>query len=87
MPSRVARPTVEVRAEAVWERMVRLNLTQNGFARAVGRSSGYISLVLNGRRRASAGLRESMLRVLHARFDDLFYVVHPDESDEDEPDE
>ena len=79
MPSRTARSTVEVKPQAIWERQARLSLTQNGLARELGVTSGHLSLVLSGRRRPSAALRERMLRVLRASFDDLFYVVHPDE--------
>ena len=78
MPSKTARPTVEVRAQAIWERQVRLSLTQNGLARLLCITSGHLSLILSGRRRPSAGLRERMMRVLEASFDDLFYVEHRD---------
>ena len=79
MPAKTARSTVEVRPQAFWEQMARLSLSQNGLARLLGITSGHLSLILSGRRRPSAALRERMLRVLHASFDDLFYVVHPDE--------
>ncbi|MYE47549.1 MAG: helix-turn-helix transcriptional regulator [Chloroflexi bacterium] len=79
MPSKTARSTVEVKPQAIWERQARLSLSQNGLARALDVTSGHLSLILSGRRRPSAELRARMLRVLHASFDDLFYVVHPDE--------
>ncbi len=79
MPSRTARSTVEVKPQAIWERQARLNLSQKGLAKLLDITAGHLSLVLNGRRRPSAALRERMLRVLRASFDDLFYVVHPDE--------
>ena len=75
MPSRTARSTVEVKPRAIWERQARLSLTQNGLATQLGVTSGHLSLVLSGRRRPSAPLRERMLRVLRASFDDIFYVV------------
>ena len=78
MPSKVARSTVEVRPQAIWELQARLSLTQNGLARLLGITSGHISLILSGRRRPSAALRERMMRELGASFDDLFYVVHHD---------
>ncbi len=78
MPSKTARSTVEVKAQAVWERMARLSLTQNALARLLDITSGHLSLILSGRRRPSAALRARMLRLLRASFDDLFYVVHPD---------
>lgn len=79
MPSKAARSTVEVKPQAIWERQARLSLTQNGLARLLGITSGHLSLILSGRRRPSAALRERMMHVLHASFDDLFYVVHHDE--------
>ena len=78
MPSRTARSTVEVKARAIRELMARLSLTQNGLAGLLGITSGYLSLILRGRRRPSAALRERMMHVLQASFDDLFYVVHHD---------
>lgn len=78
MPSKTARSTVGVRAQAVWERQARLSLTQNGLARRLGVTSGHLSLILSGRRRPSAALRERMLCVLEASFDDLFFVEHHD---------
>ncbi len=78
MPGKTALLTVEVKPRAFWERMARLSLSQNGLARLLGITSGYLSLILSGRRHPSAELRERMMRVLEARFDDLFYVVHHD---------
>ena len=79
MPSRTAPLTVEVKALALRERQARLSLSQNGLARRLGVTSGHLSLILSGRRRPSPELRERMLSVLGATFDDLFYVVHADE--------
>lgn len=78
MPSRTARPIVEVKSQELWERMARLSLTQNGLAERLGVSSGHLSLILSGRRRPSPELRARMLRVLDGSFDDLFYLVQPD---------
>lgn len=78
MPSRTAPLTVEVKALALRERMARLSLSQNAFARLLGVTSGHLSLVLSGRRRPSPELRARMLSALGASFDDLFYVVHAD---------
>ena len=78
MPSKTARSTVEVRAQAIWERQARLSLSQNALARRLVITPGHLSLILSGRRRPSAALRERMMRVLEASFDDLFYVVHHD---------
>ena len=79
MPASDDRPTVEVRPGEVWKRMARLGFSQNGLARAIDRSSGHLSQVLNRRRHASPEMRANMLRVLNARFDDLFYMEDPDE--------
>ena len=70
---------MEVKALALRERQARLSLSQNGLARLLGVTSGHLSLILSGRRRPSPELRERMLLVLEATFDDLFYVVHRDE--------
>ena len=38
---------VRPKAEAVWELLNRLNLTQNELARRIGRSSGFLSQLIN----------------------------------------
>ena len=73
------RPVVGIKPLEVWVRMARLGFSQNGLARAIGRSPGHLSLVLNGRRNASPEMRANMLRELGANFDDLFYLEYPDE--------
>ena len=73
------RPTVGIKPTEVWVRMARLGFSQNGLARAIDRSPGHLSLVLNGRRNASPEMRANMLRELDANFDDLFYLEYPDE--------
>ena len=41
---------VMLRADAVWDRLNRLNMTQNDLARLLGISSGHLSRLINGRR-------------------------------------
>jgi transcriptional regulator with XRE-family HTH domain len=55
--------------------MARQNLSQNDLARALEVSSGYVSLLINGQRFPSPGLRRLLLQALPtATFDDLFIV-------------
>ena len=66
---------VRLRAEEVWELLNRLNLTQNELARRIGRSSGYLSQLVNGERCPSAETRRRLMQVLGVSdFDDLFVM-------------
>ncbi len=55
---------VRLKAEAVWELLNRLNLTQNELARRIGRSSGFLSQMVNGERCPSAETRRRLMEVL-----------------------
>ncbi len=66
---------VRLRAEEVWELLNRLNLTQNELARRIGRSSGYLSQLINGERCPSPETRRRLMQVLGVSdFDDLFVM-------------
>ena len=61
--------------EAVWEHLSRRNMTQNELARAVGITSGHISLLMNGRRSPSPRVRRRLQAALGVTdFDDLFIM-------------
>lgn len=69
-----------VRAEAVWDRLDRLNMTQNELADLLGISSGHLSRLINGRRCPSPSMRRSLMDALGcSEFDELFVVVTYDE--------
>lgn len=65
---------VRLKAEAVWELLNRLNLTQNELARRIGRSSGYLSQLINGERCPSAETRRRLMRVLGVSDFDVLFV-------------
>ncbi len=66
---------VRLKTEEVWELLNRLNLTQNELARRIGRSSGYLSQLINGERCPSAETRRRLMQVLGVSdFDDLFVM-------------
>lgn len=70
---------VRLKAEAVWELLNRLNLTQNELARRIGRSSGFLSQLVNGERFPSAETRRRLMQVLGvADFDVLFALEQVD---------
>ncbi|MYC38734.1 MAG: helix-turn-helix transcriptional regulator, partial [Chloroflexi bacterium] len=52
----------------------RLNLTQNELARRIGRSSGYLSQLINGERFPSAETRRRLMRVLGVTDFDVLFV-------------
>lgn len=67
------RVRVRLRTEAVWDFLDRLNLTQNNLAARTGVSSGYLSMLMNGRRRPSPRVRRRLMDALGVEeFDDLF---------------
>lgn len=74
------RPVVKVNRRVVWDRMTRLNMTQNDMARRVGISSAYLSRLINGKRNPSPGMRDRLQQVLDCpEFEDLFIVVSADD--------
>ena len=66
---------VRLRAEAVWELLNRLNLTQNELARRIGRSSGYLSQLINGERCPSPETRRRLMQVLGVSDFDVIFVM------------
>ena len=67
---------VLLRAEAVWDRLNRLNMSQNDLARALNVSSGHLSRLINGRRCPSPSMRRRLMEALDCSdFDELFVVV------------
>ena len=71
---------VMLRAEAVWDRLSRLNMSQNELADLLGISSSHLSRLINGRRCPSPSIRRSLMEALDCSvFDELFVVVSCDE--------
>ena len=70
---------VMLRAEAVWDRLSRLNMSQNELADLLGISSSHLSRLINGRRCPSPSMRRRLMDALGcSEFDDLFVVVSCD---------
>ena len=79
MPGRRYAGRVLLRAQAVWERLNRLNMSQNDLARALGVSTGHLSRLINGRRCPSPRMRKLLMEALDCSdFDELFVVVDAD---------
>ena len=79
MSSRQPTGRVKLNREAVWEHLVRRNMDQNELARRAEISSGYLSLLMNGKRCPSAEVRARLQRELGiSRFDDLFLLEWDD---------
>ena len=70
-----SRQRVRLKPQGVWERLERLEMSQNTLARRIGVTQGFLSLMMNGRRSPSTETIGSMLKELDAPFDDLFVVV------------
>ena len=60
MPGKRPARKVKLRAEAVWDRLNRLNMTQNELAVLLGISSGHLSRLINGRRCPSPSMRRRL---------------------------
>ena len=65
---------VRLKAEVVWELLNRLNLTQNELARRIGRSSGFMSQLINGERFPSGETRQRLMDVLGVTDFDVLFV-------------
>ena len=80
MPGKRPARKVMLRAEAVWDRLNRLNMTQNDLARLLDISSGHLSRLINGRRCPSPSMRRRLMESLECSdFDGLFVMVNCDE--------
>lgn len=68
---------VKLNPYAAWSLMDRRHMTQNELARMTGLTSGYVSMLVNGRRSPSPAKRRRLQEVLGVtEFDDLFTVVN-----------
>ena len=66
---------VKVNPDAVWDRLNRLNVTQNQLAAMVGITPGYLSQLMTGTRSPSSEVRKRLQEVLEVpHFDDLFIL-------------
>lgn len=75
MKRRRAASRVKLNHYAVWQRLNRLNMTQNGLAHEVGVTPGYLSQLMSGTRCPSARVRRKLQDTLGVvRFDELFII-------------
>ena len=80
MSGKNPRLKVKLNAQAVWEFLNRLNMNQNDLARLAGITSGYLSLLMGGKRCPSGDVRRRLMEALGVtRFEDLFIMVKADE--------
>ena len=75
MSRRLPASCVRLNPDAVWERLNRLNVSQNELARRVGITSGYLSQLMTGTRRPAPATRCRLQLELQAEnFDDIFIM-------------
>lgn len=75
MPGKPSRPIIRVNPYALWDRLSVLNMTQNQLADRAGLTSGYVSLLVGGKRRPSPDARRRLMEALDvADFHDLFIM-------------
>ena len=66
---------VKVTAQALWEIILRWNMTQNQLAKRAGITSGHLSQLINGDRLPSPAVRRKLLEALDPlEFDDIFEI-------------
>ena len=71
------RAVVLLKTRALWERLERLDRSQNWLAREVGISKGYLSTLVNQGRAPSGPIRRRMKAALGVEdFDELFELSH-----------
>jgi transcriptional regulator with XRE-family HTH domain len=66
---------VRLKRGAADKAMARTNLSQNGVARRLEVSTGYLSQLLAGRRNPSPRVRQRILDTFKMKFDELFEFV------------
>ena len=67
---------VMLKAQTVWDRLNRRNMSQNELARLLDISSSHLSRLINGRRGPSPSVRRRLMEILEvAEFDELFVVM------------
>ena len=66
---------VRVKTRAVWEMLLRRNMTQNDLAKQAKLSSGHLSQLINGERFPSPAVRRKLMEALdQVDFDDIFEI-------------
>jgi len=71
-------PRVWLNANAVWELLDRLNISQNQLARLAEISPGHLSLLMNGRRSPAPAVRRRLMAALGVDdFHVLFVMERP----------
>ena len=64
-----------VKTRAVWEILLRRNMTQNELAKKAGITSGHLSQLINGDRLPTPSVRKKLLDALAPiEFDDIFDI-------------
>ncbi len=67
------RTVVRLNTAALWQRLTKLNRSQNWLAREIGISPGYMSMLVNAGRTPSGRIRSRMQKALGVQdFDELF---------------
>ncbi len=68
---------VKLKPDAVWEQIIRRNLSQNDLARLTNISPGYLSQLISGRRSPSANVRKRLQSALDTPNFDCLFVLEP----------
>ncbi|MCY4616968.1 MAG: helix-turn-helix transcriptional regulator [Chloroflexi bacterium] len=80
MTRRTGSPRVRLKPEPLWERINRLNISQNELAELADISSGYLSQLISGRKSPSPDVRRRLQAALDiGGFDELFVQEYEDE--------
>ncbi len=81
MTTKARRPRVRIRTQRVYELLEQRNLSQNQLAELVGVSSGYMSMLLTGRRSPSGAARRRIQEALGVtEFVEIFELEGPNDA-------
>ena len=77
--ARRKRSVIRLRSQALWDRLARLQRSQNWLADQLGISRSYLSKLVNQGRAPSGRMRRRMQRVLGVEdFSELFFIELPE---------
>ena len=66
--------TVEVKHEALEEKLIRQSCPRAEVARRIGVTRSYLSAICTGRVKPTTGMRQRLLEYFKCSFDDLFVI-------------
>ena len=80
--TRRQRTVIRLKSQALWDRLARLQRSQNWLADQLGISRSYLSRLVNQGRAPSGKVRLGMQRLLGVEdFNELFFIEYPEDGE------